>query len=104
VSQEERELLYYEPIEKVDRFDVLIRDLHCDHDRLETIEGSAGLTIHQVWEWLSEGGDWAFQVTAAGNPDRVFMSGYTYDYGMRHASEGRVLQRVSYGADSHVAE
>lgn len=104
MSAGERELLYYEPIEKVDRFDVLISDPYCNGDEYRAIEGSSNLTMHQVWEWLSEGGDWAFRVTAAGNPDRLFMNGCTYDFGMRQASEGRVLQRLSYGRDSHEPE
>ena len=68
---------YANKIEKVHLFDILISDVHAGDD-YTTIDTSAGLTFHEVWEWISSGGEWAFRVTEHKNHDNIFMTGTTY--------------------------
>jgi len=63
-------------IRKISLFDILISDIHAGDD-YTTIEGTIGLTYHEVWEWISSGGDWGFKVTEHNCPDNVFMIGTT---------------------------
>jgi hypothetical protein len=75
-----KQLIYKNKIKKIKLFDVLIDDIHSmgEGSKPHTIDGSVGLSYHEVWEWISEGGDWYFVVTEHKNPENVFMRGTTY--------------------------
>lgn len=82
----EKVITYEEDVKKIPLFDILISDIHAG-DEYSTIDCSIGLTYHEVWEWISEGGDWAFRVVEHKNPDNVFMTGNTYQ-SMNSARKG----------------
>lgn len=86
------QLLFQDPCEKITRFDIRIIDPYCHGDTFTTIEGSENLALQEVWEWLCQGGDWKFEVTAHGDHTKVFLSGYTYhDHCLRAAVDGHNL-------------
>lgn len=87
----DRQLLYYSPVEQINRFDVLISDPHKHGDPYTTIEGSVKLTLQEVWDWLCDCGEWSFMITAHGDSNNVFMRGETNYKSMKSASEGRTL-------------
>lgn len=99
----ERELLFYTPVEKVDRFDILISDPHAGDD-YTTIEGTAGLTLQEVLDWLSAGGEWSFRVTARGNPDKIFIRGLLGFEGMRDAVAGESLMSLCTANEDEIEE
>lgn len=78
--KDEIPLIYHDKIKKIKLFDILIEDIHSMGENCEphTIDGSTGLTYHEVWEWISTGGDWYFEVTEHNNPENLFMKGTTY--------------------------
>jgi hypothetical protein len=88
-----REVLYHEPIEKINRFDILIADVYAGDD-YTTIDGTENITMQEVWDWLSTGGDWNFRVTAHGQPDKIFLRGFVALNGMRDAVAGEALVRL----------
>lgn len=99
------ELLLKAPCERITRFDIHIIDIYCHGDTFTTIEGSENLSLQEVWEWLCEGGDWKFKVTAHGQPDKVFLSGYTYDdHCLRHAVDGYALAMLCDATDDEAYE
>lgn len=73
----EKVVTYEESVKKISLFDILVSDIHAGDD-YSTIDSSVGLTYHEVWEWISEGGDWAFRVVEHKNHENVFMVGSTY--------------------------
>lgn len=100
----ERQLLYYRPVEQVTRFDILISDPHKRNDPYTTIDSSANLTLQEVWEWLCDGGEWSFRVTAHNNPDKVFMSGLTTYESMRSAVDGEALVSLCTATEEEADE
>lgn len=70
-------LTYIEKTKKISLFDILVKDIHAGDD-YETLNSSEGLTYHEVWEWISRGGDWDFRVTEHKNYENVFMVGSSY--------------------------
>lgn len=96
-------LNYYQDVEQVKRFDILISDIHAHNDPYKTIESSVGLTLQEVWDWLCDGGEWAFIVTAHNDAAKVFMRGETLA-SMRAASEGRVLMSLCTATEEEAAE
>lgn len=70
-------------------FDILLDDIHSMGDVPEphVLPSTAGLTFHEVFEHLAQGGDWYFQVTKHNDPSEIYMSGYTYE-SMRAAYDG----------------
>jgi hypothetical protein len=94
------QLLFKYPCEKITRFDIRIIDPYCHGDTFTTIEGSENLALQEVWEWLCQGGDWKFEVTAHGDPTKVFLSGYTYhDHCLRAAVDGHNLAVLCTATD-----
>lgn len=69
---------YNNEIQKIQFFDILVKDIHKRNDKYEILDSSKKLTYHEVWEWISTGGDWNFKVTEHNNPDNVFLVGSTY--------------------------
>lgn len=67
-------IIYEEEVKKISFFDILVSDIHAG-DEYEIIEGTSKLTYHEVWEWISQGGDWGYKVVEHGNPENLFMSG-----------------------------
>ena len=88
-----RYLMVHDPVARVTRFDILISDPYPVDDPFTTIEGTVALSMEEVWAWLSEAGDWSFQVVAHGDHDHLFIAGRTYDVGggMKAAVEGQQL-------------
>lgn len=97
------DLLYYEPVTKIDRFDILISDVHAGDD-YKTISSTTNLSLQQVWDWLCDGGDWSFRVTAHNQPDHVFMSGLVRYESLRAAAAGEVLVHLCSATDEEAAE
>jgi hypothetical protein len=77
----EKPLIFIDKIEKIEFFDVLVEDIHSAGEKSNhhCLEGSSKLTYHEVWEWISRGGDWSFIVTEHNNPEKVFMRGSAYE-------------------------
>jgi hypothetical protein len=98
-----RNLLYYEPVTKIDRFDILISDVHAGDD-YTTIPSTTNLSLQEVWDWLCDGGDWGFRVTAHNMPDQVFMSGLLRYGSLRAAADGEVLVHLCEATDEEAAE
>jgi len=86
-------LNYYQNVERIKLFDILIADVHSRNDPYTTIDRTRGLTLQEVWDWLCTGGDWAFIVTAHNDATKVFMRGETLA-SLRAASEGRILMSL----------
>jgi hypothetical protein len=99
----ERQLLFYMPVEKIDRFDILISDPHAGDD-YTTIEGTANLTLQEVLDWLSAGGEWSFRVTAHGNPDKIFIRGLLGFESMRDAVAGEALMSLCTANEDEIDE
>ena len=100
----DRQLLYYRPVEQVTRFDILISDPHKRNDPYTTIDGSASLTLQEVWEWLCDCGEWSFRVTAHNDPDNVFMSGLTTYKSLRAAVDGQALCNLCTATEEEADE
>jgi hypothetical protein len=98
-----REVLYHEPIEKINRFDILIADVYAGDD-YTTIDGTENITMQEVWDWLSTGGDWNFRVTAHGQPDKIFLRGFVALNGMRDAVAGEALMRLGEATEEELNE
>ena len=97
-------LIYYEKCEKIEGFDILLSDPYAG-DALETIDSTVNLNLQQVWEFLCEGGDWNFKVTAHGRLDKVFMSGSIYhDNVLRHATDGQVDWHLCFATPAEMEE
>ncbi len=99
----EQQLLFYMPVEKINRFDILISDPHAGDD-YSTIDGTVNLTMQEVWDWLSTGGEWSFRVTAHGNPDKVFIRGLLGFESMRAAVAGEALMHLCAANEDEIAE
>jgi hypothetical protein len=96
-------LLYYEPVTKIDRFDILISDVHAGDD-YTTIPSTTNLSLQQVWDWLCHGGDWSFKVIEHGQPDHVFMSGLVGHESLRAAADGELLVHLCAATDEEAKE
>lgn len=97
------QLLMYRAVEQVTRFDILISDPHAG-DGFAPIEETENLTLQEVWDWLSLGGEWAFRVTAHGNPEKIFMRGLVSYESMRDAVAGKALMVVCNATDAELTE
>lgn len=103
MSADTQDLLTYAPVKKTDRFDILISDVHQGGEKI-AIDGTTNLTLQEVWEWLCHGGDWAFTITAHGNPDKIFMDGVLNYLSMRAAVDGRMLCYLCEATDAEISE
>jgi|688.fasta_scaffold64315_2 hypothetical protein len=74
---EEIAVIYKEQVKKIKLFDVLVKDIHKRSDTYQVLEGSSALSYHEVWEWISQGGDWDFIVTEHDNSKNIFLRGTT---------------------------
>ena len=99
----ERQLLFYAPVEQVNRFDIWLSDPHAG-DEYTTIEDTVNLTMQEVLDWLSEGGEWSFRVAAHGNPAKIFIRGLLGFEGMRDAVAGESLMHLCTANDDEIAE
>jgi hypothetical protein len=99
----ERQLLFYMPVEKVDRFDILISDPHAG-DEYTTIDGTANLTMQEVFDWLGAGGEWSFRVTAHNNPNKIFIRGLLGFESMRDAVAGESLMSLCTANEDEIEE
>lgn len=100
----DRHLLYYQDVEQITRFDILISDPHKHGDCYTTIESSVGLTLQEVWDWLSNGGEWSFIVTAHNDANNVFLRGTTSYKSMRAAVDGRILMSLCTATEEEAEE
>jgi hypothetical protein len=98
-----RNLLYYEPVTKIDRFDILISDVHAGDD-YTTIPSTTNLSLQEVWDWLCHGGDWSFKVIEHDQADHVFMSGLVGHESLRAAADGELLVHLCDATDEEAAE
>jgi hypothetical protein len=98
-------LVSIEEIKPIKLFDILIDDIHSmsDKDSAHTIDGTAGLTYHEVLEWISSGGDWYFKVTEHNNPENVFMTGSTYE-DMNAARKGESHYHVAEVSEGELSD
>lgn len=99
----ERQLLFYAPVEKIDRFDIWVSDPHAG-DHYSTLDSTVNLTMQEVWDWLSTGGEWSFRVTAHGNPDKIFIRGLLGFEGMRDAVAGESLMHLCTATEEEIDE
>lgn len=95
-------VIYIEKTKKISLFDILVSDIHAGDD-YTTIDSSVGLTYHEVWEWISEGGDWAFKVTEHKNHDNIFMVGSTYQ-SMNSARKGENEIHLTSASEEEIEE
>lgn len=100
----DRHLMYYQDVEQIKRFDILISDPHKSGDPYTAIEGSVGLTLQEVWDWLSNCGEWSFIVTAHNDANNVFLRGTTSYKSMRAAAEGRILMSLCVATEAEAEE
>ena len=98
-----RTLLFYDPIEKIDRFDILISDPHQGGEET-TITGTTNLSLQEVWDWLSRGGDWSFTVTAHNCPEKIFISGLLRYQSIRAAVDGQVLCSLCSATEDDIGD
>jgi len=99
----DRQLLFYMPVEKIDRFDILISDPHAGDD-YTTIDSTVNLTLQEVLDWLSAGGEWSFRVTAHARPDKIFMRGLLGFESMRDAVAGEALMHLCHATEEEIDE
>jgi hypothetical protein len=73
-------VIYHNKINKIKLFDILVDDIHSmgEDSKPHALDDTVALTYHEVWEWISTGGDWYFKVIEHNNPENVFMNGTTY--------------------------
>jgi hypothetical protein len=101
---EDIQLFYFEKCEKVSGFDILVSDPYAGGD-FATLCTTVNLNLQQVWEFLCEGGDWSFKVTAHAQPDRIFMRGSLYhDNVFRHSADGERDWHLCHANPDEVAE
>lgn len=101
----ETQLVYFKKCEQIKKFDILVADRHNRNDSFTRLDCSTGLTLQEVWNWLCEGGDWAYRITAHDQPDRVFLSGVTYfENCLKHANEGEELIHLCFANDDEVTD
>jgi len=73
---------------KTARFDVLVSEPHKRNDPYHALAGeSEFLTLKEVWEFISNSGEWSFKVVAHGNHDVVFMTGWVSHNLCHHVEE-----------------
>ena len=100
----EMQLFYYEPCEKVTGFDILVSDPYAG-DEFKTLNMTTNLNLQQVWEFLCEGGDWSYKVTAHARPDKVFMVGSIYhDNIFRNAADGQAQYHLCFATEDEAHE
>ena len=100
----EIQLWYHEPREKITGFDILLSDPYAGGG-FRAIDMTVNLSLQQVWEFLCEGGDWNYKVTAHGQPDKVFMSGAIYhDHVLRHAVDGEAPVHLCFATEEEANE
>jgi hypothetical protein len=99
----EIQLVYFEQCEQIRRFDILVSDPHAGCER-RALPSTTNLTLQEVWEWLCEGGEWSYKVTAHGQPDKVFMSGLTYINALKHAYEGSSAVHLCFATEEEAEE
>jgi hypothetical protein len=101
---EEIQLFYYEPCEKVPGFDILVSDPYAG-GAFTTLSTTVNLNLQQVWEFLCEGGDWSFKVTAHAQPDKIFMRGSIYhDNMLRSAADGKTQYSLCFATPDEAAD
>jgi hypothetical protein len=101
---EEIQLFYHEPYEKVTGFDILVSDPYAGGE-FTTLCTTVNLNLQQVWEFLCEGGDWSFKVTAHNQPEKIFMRGSLYhDNMLRSAADGRTSYHLCFANSEEMAE
>ena len=98
----ERQLLFYKPVEKINRFDIWISDPHAG-DSYHTLDCTVNLTMQEVWDWLSGGGEWSFRVTAHSNPNKIFIRGLLGFESMRDAVAGEELIHLCTANEEELA-
>ena len=65
---------------KIDRFDILLSDPYSDDGSDECYMAMhINVTMQDVWEWMSNSGDWSFKITEHGNRANVFIAGDTIE-------------------------
>lgn len=102
---EQFSISYRSKINKIKLFDILVDDIHSmgESSEAHTIEGSAGLAYHEVWEWISRGGDWYFKITEHNNPENVFMTGTTYQ-DMDSARKGEEELSIGSATEAEISD
>ena len=101
---EEIQLFYHEPCEKVTGFDILVSDPYAGGE-FTTLCTTVNLNLQQVWEFLCEGGDWSFKVTAHAQPEKIFMRGSLYhDNMLRSAADGRTSYHLCFANSEEMGE
>lgn len=105
MKKQRKPVIFIDDAKKIKHFDVLIEDIHSagSEPNHHTIQGSSKLTYHEVWEWISRGGDWSFIVTEHNNPDNVFMRGSTYE-DMDSARKGQHELSVGSATDAEISD
>lgn len=96
-------ITYQNQINKIRFFDILVKDIHKHGDKYETIDSSKQLTYHEVWEWISKGGDWNFKVTEHNNPENVFLVGSSYQ-NMNSARKGTENLVIGHATNEEIEE
>jgi hypothetical protein len=105
MAKEQNCVTYHKNTKKIKLFDILIDDIHSmsDKDSAHTIDSTKGLTYHEVWEWISTGGDWYFKVTEHNNPENVFMTGTTYE-DMNRARKGEEDLVIGHATEAEISD
>lgn len=100
-----KQVIYNNKINKIKLFDILIDDIHSmsDESDAHTIDSTVGLTYHEVWEWISTGGDWYFKVTEHNNPENVFLTGTSYE-NMDNARKGEEELVLGEATESEISD
>jgi len=74
----EQQIVLIKPCKQIKFFDILTRDIHSRGDEYSATESTTKLNIQEVFNFISEGGDWNWKVVEHNNAENVFMSGSSY--------------------------
>jgi len=83
----EKQIILINPCKKIEYFDILTRDIHQHGEDYSASEGNIKLNINEVFDFISQGGDWNWKVVEHNNVENVFMSGSSYK-SMQDAAKG----------------
>jgi hypothetical protein len=98
-------IIYHNEIKKIKLFDILVDDIHSmgEDSEAHTLDDTVALTYHEVWEWISTGGDWYFKVIEHNNPENVFMNGTTYK-DMNSARKGEEELLLAHATEAEISD
>jgi len=95
-------ITYHNKIKKISFFDIWVSDIHAGED-YSIIDTTNKLTYHEVWEWISRGGDWSFKVTEHENPENIFLIGSSYK-DMDNARKGEESLVLGHATEKEMDE